>query len=550
MELIHHEIHWDLARGKKLRSNLELQSVNRNCIHHLVLHITSIDNAMSRSRRLRHGYGKLICGQHERNDSIHKDDMLLVQRRTFLYSFLFVVSIKEMKDLLSAMEEDWKEIPTKEDEKKMMKQAKFSRILATRATFICYALIAVYAVKRCLSMRTDGRLLFLSSYFPYETMTSPIFELTFICQVIGSVYYTTAYTTVDTFLAMLILHVCEQLARLQNELIDLNSSTRKDFQIKLSYIVKRHEHLNRFLYSFLFVVSIEEMKDLLSAMEEDWKEVTRKEDEKKMMKQAKFSRILASSASFICYALMGVYAVKRFLTMRTEGRLLFLSAYFPYETMTSPKFEFTILGQMIGLVYYTTAYTTVDTFVAMLILHVCGQLSRLQNELIDLNSSTRKDFQVKLSYIVKRHEHLNSALISLHLLKNSKHLRMINYIKYLHEYKFQLMVDDGEQMPVLELFFFAFYIIYVLLQLYLYCYVGEQLWSESTEVARAAYECEWYELLPNEARSLILIIRRSRSPLRLTAGKFCIFNHELYSSVLKTSMGYLSVLRATIMKDE
>ncbi|KAF7410497.1 hypothetical protein HZH68_004878 [Vespula germanica] len=370
MELIHDEIHWDLARGKKLRSNLELQSVNRNCIHHLVLHITSIDNAMSRSRRLRHGYGKLICGQHEWNDSIHKDDMLLVQRRTFLYSFLFVVPIKEMKDLLSAMEEDWKEIPTKEDEKKMMKQAKFSRILATRATFICYALIAVYAVKRCLSMRTDGRLLFLSSYFPYETMTSPIFELTFICQVIGSVYY-------------------------------------------------------------------------------------------------------------------------------------------------------------------TTAYTTVDTFVAMLILHVCGQLSRLQNELIDLNSSTKKDFHFKLSYIVKRHEHLNS--------RSSAKYKLFPDL---------LMAGEVEEMPLVEIFFFGFYIFYVLLQLYLYCYVGERLWSESTEVARAAYECKWYELLPNEARSLILIIRRSRSPLRLTAGKFCTFNHELYSSVLKTSMGYLSVLRATIIKDE
>ncbi|KAF7405483.1 hypothetical protein HZH66_004389 [Vespula vulgaris] len=78
MEFLHHEIHWDLARGKKLRSNLELQSVNRDCIHHLVLHLTSIDNDISPSRRLRHGYGKPISGQHEWNDRIHKDDMLLV----------------------------------------------------------------------------------------------------------------------------------------------------------------------------------------------------------------------------------------------------------------------------------------------------------------------------------------------------------------------------------------------------------------------------------------------------------------------------------------
>lgn len=137
-------------------------------------------------------------------------------------------------------------------------------------------------------------------------------------------------------------------------------------------------------------------------------------------------------------------------------------------------------------------------------------------------------------------------------------------MKFLQEYEFQLMADEGEQMPLVEMFFFAFYIVYVLLQLYLYCYVGEKLWSEvdetlmlkkmsskwypkplnknlsfqSTEIARAAYECKWYDLLPNDARSLIPIIRRSRSPLRLTAGKFCVFNHELYSSVSNPSRHY------------
>ncbi|XP_043665354.1 odorant receptor 13a-like [Vespula pensylvanica] len=297
------------------------------------------------------------------------------------------------------------------------------------------------------------------------------------------------------------------------------------------------------------------IKNLLSAMGEDWKEVTTKEEEKKMMKQAKFSRNLATRAIAFSYFLIAVYTTTRCLSMRTDRSLLLLPAYFPYETMTSPIFELTFICQIIGLVYYTTAYTAVDTFLAMLILHVCEQLSRLRNDLIYLNTNTKEhDFQMQLNYIVKRHNDLNrfvdtiekrfNVMLLFEILGCTLQLCMECF------HGLMLMVDDGEQVPVLELFFFTFYIIYVLLQLYLYCYVGEQLWSESTEVARAAYECKWYELLPNEARSLILIIRRSRSPLRLTAGKFCIFNHELYSSVLKTSMGYLSVLRATIMKDE
>ncbi|KAF7405482.1 hypothetical protein HZH66_004388 [Vespula vulgaris] len=311
-------------------------------------------------------------------------------------------------------------------------------------------------------------------------------------------------------------------------------------------------------------------------MEEDWKEVSKKEDEKKMMKYAKFSRNLATKATAVCSVLIIVYTVKRCLSMNNEGRLYFFPAYFPFEAMTSPIFELKFIGTMIGATYYTVTYTAVDTFLAMLVLHVCGQLSRLQNELINLNSSTREEFHFKLSYIVKRHDYLNRFIETIEDEFNIMLLfQILGCTVQLCMECFQgllLMAGKGEQIPLVEMFFFAFYIVYVLLQLYLYCYVGERLWSEvdetlmikkcntklpyknlffqSTEVARAAYECKWYEFLPNEARSLILIIRRSRSPLRLTAGKFCNFNHELYNSVLKTSMGYLSVLRATMIKEE
>ncbi|KAF7410493.1 hypothetical protein HZH68_004874 [Vespula germanica] len=327
------------------------------------------------------------------------------------------------------------------------------------------------------------------------------------------------------------------------------------------------------------------MKDLLRSMEEDWKEVSKKEDEKKMMEYAKFSRSLAKKATIVCTGIIVSYTIKRCLSMRTEGPLYFFPAYFPFEAMTSPIFEFKFIGTMIGCTYYTVTYTSVDTFLAMLVLHVCGQLSRLQNELTNLNSATREEFHIKLSYIVKRHDYLNRFIETIDdefnimllvqilgctvqlcmecfqglLVKLDKIFRFVCASIYPSifnseflsrssaKYEFQLMAGEAEEIPLIEVFFFAFYTVYVLIQLYLYCYVGERLWTESTEIANAAYECKWYDLLPNEARTLILIIRRSRSPLRLTAGKFCVFNHELYSSVLRTSMGYLSVLRATMI---
>ncbi|KAI4497871.1 hypothetical protein M0802_006987 [Mischocyttarus mexicanus] len=331
---------------------------------------------------------------------------------------------------------------------------------------------------------------------------------------------------------------------------------RNDFDLVMENICVDNLNATTALIKMMFFwFNGKPMKELLTTMEIDWKEVSTKNDEQKMMELAKFSRILATRATEVCYVLIATCILKTCLSMRTEGPLLFLTGHFPFDLMTNHIFfACMFIGQVIGTIYYTTAYTAVDTFIAMLILHVCGQLSRLQNELINLNSITRLEFQKKLNYIIRRHDHLNRFVDTIEDQFNIMLLfHMLGCTVQLCIECFQgliLMSGKSENVPLADILFFALYVFYMLLQLYLYCYVGEKLWTESTEVARAAYECKWYDLLPHEAKSLILIIRRSRSPLRLTAGKFCIFNHELFSSVLKTSMGYLSVLRTTMINDE
>jgi len=54
---------------------------------------------------------------------------------------------------------------------------------------------------------------------------------------------------------------------------------------------------------------------------------------------------------------------------------------------------------------------------------------------------------------------------------------------------------------------------------------------QSTKIAYAAYDCSWYTLSAREARLLMTIMCRARSPLYITAGRFCSFNRELYSEV-------------------
>lgn len=55
---------------------------------------------------------------------------------------------------------------------------------------------------------------------------------------------------------------------------------------------------------------------------------------------------------------------------------------------------------------------------------------------------------------------------------------------------------------------------------------------QSAEIANTAYNAEWYNLPPKNARWLIIIMCRARaSPLKITAGKFCSFTLVLFSQV-------------------
>ncbi|OXU26942.1 hypothetical protein TSAR_013832 [Trichomalopsis sarcophagae] len=65
----------------------------------------------------------------------------------------------------------------------------------------------------------------------------------------------------------------------------------------------------------------------------------------------------------------------------------------------------------------------------------------------------------------------------------------------------------------------------------------------SRAVQAAFYECKWYTMLLQDRKLIILNLLRSQRPIRFAAGGLGTFSIQLFSEVLKSSLGYLSVLR-------
>lgn len=145
----------------------------------------------------------------------------------------------------------------------------------------------------------------------------------------------------------------------------------------------------------------------MSYMIRDWSATMDKRDRRTMLGIAKLTRNLSIKSTVLVQMVITVFFVFRYVVIRQSGRQFLLPAYFPYNGTSSPFYELTLFGQFIGILYAANTYTAVDTFIATIVLHVCGQLSNLRHELTDLRAYTKAEFQMKLKNIVRKHEYLN-----------------------------------------------------------------------------------------------------------------------------------------------
>ncbi|XP_068976049.1 odorant receptor coreceptor-like [Bombus flavifrons] len=337
------------------------------------------------------------------------------------------------------------------------------------------------------------------------------------------------------------------------------------------------------------------LKFLVKCMANDWNTTTDKAERETMMNIRRITRKTTIRSTLMANIVLLAFVPARLFSMRYSDNMLFYRGYFPYNITISPNYELTMIGQFMATFYAATTYTAVDTFVVLLIFHVCGQLSNLRDDLRKIHSYDRKDVEKKLQKIIQKHEYINrfvfkkfvlfedgkkdgkSTVMSINYNKN--HEILINEIKIL-EFKiflspsftffvltlkciilfankiensfnmmlllqmlsctiqicsqsYQVIMSFGEEemeYMILQLSFLLIYVVYVMLHLFLYCYMGEKLTSESTEIADTVYNAEWYNLPPKNARWLIIIMCRARaSPLKITAGRFCSFTLVLFS---------------------
>ncbi|XP_063978373.1 odorant receptor 4-like isoform X2 [Diachasmimorpha longicaudata] len=263
----------------------------------------------------------------------------------------------------------------------------------------------------------------------------------------------------------------------------------------------------------------EVLVDLLGTMENDLSTELTEKQYTLVFKTAKMARTISMFIGIgtICVVITGIVSLKlyhldSFYIKNPDSRLstnFFFVAYLPFNT-TSIVIYTTILSiQFYVSVISTGIHLILDSFVVMLILHICGQLQVIHETLThlvkDIFGLEKENFKIAYQAVLIKHQSVC---------------------------RFTRSLD--------ELFNFTWFLELLNCTLTL-CFQVYTV-QKSAEVGFAYYRSKWYTLFPSDARSLMMIGHQGLRPLTLTSWKFSILSQRLFLQVMKASFSYLSML--------
>ncbi|XP_071626212.1 odorant receptor 9a-like isoform X2 [Temnothorax longispinosus] len=293
---------------------------------------------------------------------------------------------------------------------------------------------------------------------------------------------------------------------------------------------------------------------IMNMIAKDWIKLKSNQERSLMMQRAQSARIIIICSycvmGFACIfvAVLPAFGILMRLTpnITDPGRPLPLQSHYIYDITKRPQYELTFINQAIYIAISTMAYTAIDNFLSFLVFHICGQLDILKYNLQYLDKNI--NYHEVLKCCVVKHIRLLRAIGVIEDTYSTILLCLFTYFTVLFAfYGFRMinLFDKGNDMSFAHIVYFLSIVFNIFTNMCLYCALGEILMSQCNEIYYAAFSNKWYTLNPKIAEDLLFLMTRGSKPIYLTVGKIFPVTMATFCSLIKTSVGYISVLHTT-----
>ncbi|KAF3054429.1 Odorant receptor 162 [Nylanderia fulva] len=295
---------------------------------------------------------------------------------------------------------------------------------------------------------------------------------------------------------------------------------------------------------------------ILIAMDNDWRECINVEQHFCVMSnKANISHFYSNAIlSFNVIAgtlyIVGDYAIHFIYLVddyNSTLRQLPIRIQLPFDFEQSPIFELLAVILFLHVMLHMYTFTVLNGLIITLVLHVSGQIDIICQEFKNISekSSLYGSSAFVLGVLINKHNKVISFSNNIGKLFSFVALMQVvwnTFVLCSLGFIIVISINNGAGIVVIVKTICAY--VAVIIEVFMICFAGEYLSFKSISIADAAYETLWYNMPLNQSKVITSIIMRSHRRLAITAGKMMDMSFETFSSIVRASASYISVLYA------
>ncbi|KAJ3663382.1 hypothetical protein Zmor_007657 [Zophobas morio] len=212
--------------------------------------------------------------------------------------------------------------------------------------------------------------------------------------------------------------------------------------------------------------------------------------------------------------------------------------WYPYDFKKSPYYELTYMHQMISIIFIANLNMSVDSFASALLTFIAAQCEILSDKLKNLHQET--DARRAFVGCIKHH-----LQIIRYADDTSKFLDLVVFLQFVpSSVSFGLTLFQLSTVVPFTSQFYSFltYGIAVTLEIFMYCWFGNEVELKSHNIPYAAYECQWFEFSKSLKYELMFFTLRTQKPIKFSAKGLFYTSLEPFVRILRTGWSYFALL--------
>ncbi|KAJ3663422.1 hypothetical protein Zmor_007685 [Zophobas morio] len=220
-----------------------------------------------------------------------------------------------------------------------------------------------------------------------------------------------------------------------------------------------------------------------------------------------------------------------------EHRLPFL-AWYPWNSKISPFYEMTYVYQMASVCFICIVNLNIDTLIAALNMYIGAQCDILCDDLRHIHEFA--DVNARLISCVQHHKAI------LRFVGNSN--QFFNWIVLVQFFVSAISIGMTMfQLTVVAAFSSEFYscLFYgnaVVVEIFMYCWFGNEVEIKSSNIPYAVFESDWTDASLEVQKNVVFFILRCQKPIKVSALNLFYLTLDTFVKIMRTSWSYFAVL--------